>query len=158
MEHDISSFLGGIADGGDVSQINGRGGLGADDDRADVGGVAQKCAGFEQELGVVERARAGLELAIGRLECGRDLSDGEAARGEGGGIELHADRAADTAPPRRAGGRRRGDGESKFTLIHRGSPLTRKAPIIPAWHHAPRAQLQTPVGNNKFDYRDYMCI
>ena len=47
MEHDIRRFLSGIIDGGDVSQINGHGGLGADDDRADVGGVAQKRAGFE---------------------------------------------------------------------------------------------------------------
>ena len=49
-----------------------------------------------------------MELAIGRLECGRDLSDGEAARGERGGIELHADRAADTADERRLGDLRDG--------------------------------------------------
>jgi hypothetical protein len=42
VQYDIRCFLRTIADGGDVSQVNRRGGLSADDDRADVGGVAQK--------------------------------------------------------------------------------------------------------------------
>ena len=55
MKYDIGSFLGRIVDCSDIAQINWCGRVGSDDDGADVGGVAQKRAGFDEKLGVSER-------------------------------------------------------------------------------------------------------
>jgi len=60
--------------------------------------------------------------------------------------------AADTAPPRRARGRRRG-GIWWISYTEYDSTKSTYYTVAPP---APRAQLQTPVGNNKFDYMDYI--
>jgi hypothetical protein len=66
----VGGFFAGVGDGGDVAEIDWSASVGADDDGADIGGVAEERAGFEEKLGVGKRARAGLEGAVGGLEGG----------------------------------------------------------------------------------------
>jgi len=100
VQHVVGGLLGGVGDGGDVAQVHRAILVNAHDDLADVGGVAQERAGFEQRLGVGKRPRAGAELAVGRLERRDERGGAESARGEGGGIELHAHGAAHAADQR----------------------------------------------------------
>ena len=99
----VGRFRALVGDGGHVAQIDRPVVKDPHHDGAGVGGIAQERAGLKQDLGVGERARTGMQLAVRLLERRHDLGGGELAGGERGDIEAHAHGPVDSADERGLG-------------------------------------------------------